>query len=255
MEFAFLCVRIIHNFYHNLLNFIHAIFCYIYLNRKMQSDYFYSEEGFHRILLKNDDTININFCNGSFSLFFFIPYHPDFKIQKIIIDGKTVEFFQCRELAIEGKSNATLTFSSNISNLYIQADFWIIPSNHCINPTVFLYGGNELEFKISLCNQLCIFSPSFDSKNKKFEIEFGAISQFREHSSFLYSKSVKTADVKKYLNEINKYYVDEAFFIQFHSNYSKYNSNDFYFYSRKSEMNNKKRIFRKFLSNGLHLKM
>lgn len=209
-------------------------------------NYYYSSEGYHKIYLKNNDTLSINFENSSFRLFFFIPYHPNFQIENIIIDGINVEFEQYRELAIEGKFNTTLKFVSNVSDLHVQADFWIIQSRFCSNPTVFLYGSNEFEFKISLCNQLCIFSPSFDSKTKIFDIEFGAISQFRAHSSFLYTNNTKMPDIKKYLNETNKFKINGASYIQFFGNYSKYSSSDYYFYSRKTKMNKENDLLENF---------
>lgn len=200
-------------------------------------DYLYSDEGFYQTMLNEKDTINVKFSNQSLRLFFFIPDHPNFFIDDIKIDGKSVGSVVYRGLSIEGVDNATIKFDSKVPNQQIPAEFWLIRSSFCPNPAIYLYGNQKMEFVTSVGNKLCIFSPSFDSKNHEFKIRFGITKEFKESFSKLYTKKFDAPDETNSGTEVRSYNIARSSFVQFRGTYNSFLSDHSKEFSTKESKN------------------
>lgn len=77
-----------------------------------------------------------------------------------------------------------------------------------------------MEFGTSFGNKLCIFSPSFDSKNHEFTIRFGITKDFKKSISTLYTKVFDKPDETNNGTEVRTYTIDRSSFVQFQGDYS-----------------------------------
>lgn len=154
------------------------------------------------------------------------------------IDGKFVHFPENLGLVINGNHNTTLTFKSNIFNLRVQTNFWLIKSNLCSNKSSFLFGAEEMEFNITSYTSICVFSPFFDSQNEIFEISFGSNSIFGSYFMDLYTTNVNVPFVKEFGNNSNIYKIKGPFFVNFKTNdFDQFcYPSDFFFYTRKTKV-------------------
>ena len=82
-----------------------------------------------------------------------------------------------------------------------------------------------MEFGTTVGNKLCIFSPSFDSKNHGFKIRFGITKEFKQSYSKLYTKNFDSPDQTNIGTKVRSYNIDESSFVQFYGDY---------FYANKS---------------------
>lgn len=179
----------------------------------------YSREGYYSILLHDKDSLHFDFHNGSFRLFFFMPDLDYFILKELIIDGESVDSLQFRGFVIEGKNNAILRFKAYKPKLSIQSDFWFIRNSFCPNPVVYLYGSEIMNFGTSSSTRLCVFSPSFDSKNNNYEFHFGITKEFGARSSKLYTTNFDQPNIENKGTEAIDYKIDHASFIQYRSQY------------------------------------
>lgn len=222
-----------------------TIFCFLKFNRSVKRKEFqnqkslnlqknYSDIGFYQISIQNGDKINVFLKGGKHRLYLFIPYDPNILIQKIIIDGILVlqKKLILNGLSIEGNDNTTLEFSTKNSNQQIEANFWILPSNMCQKNSGYVFGTNSIEVHSDL-DQLCIFSPSFDSKSSKFQIESGIPFIDGYHYSLVY-----TTDFEKPLyvndgNNVETYTLKTANFVSFYSVKSNSDKDEFFTFTYK----------------------
>lgn len=178
--------------------------------------YTYSDLGFYQLPIRGGDKMTISLNSGKQSLFFFIPYDPFLYICNLSIDGVPIKSHLLpRGLSIEGNDNATLTFySSKKNNIQLQANFWIIPSTICPKYSAYVYGTNSIEVHSDL-SQLCIFSPTFDSKSSKFKIESGIPFFSGYHYSLIYTTDFHTPAYVNDGNKIESHTIKTANFVSY----------------------------------------
>ncbi|KAK8843558.1 hypothetical protein M9Y10_024615 [Tritrichomonas musculus] len=177
----------------------------------------YSDFGFYSVSISNGDAIEFSLDHGKQSIFFLMPYDPNFYIQDIIIDGIFVSHSAHPSgLAIEGNDSVILTFKTAVLGLQIQSNFWIIPSDLCQCPSSYVYGKQIVNTHI-INSQLCVFSPIFDSKNQKFKIESGIPFDSLDHYTSFYTVNYQKPDFINYDNIIESHEFTTGNFVKFSS--------------------------------------
>lgn len=108
-----------------------------------------------------------------------------------------------------------------------KINIWLLPSNFCRQISLYAYGGYSIELKVPYTSsEICIFSPSFDSFNGKYKVNFGINSNQNNHISNLYSKSFYCPYKVGKFDEIVKAKVDEPFVAVFKFNSSLLSKSD-----------------------------
>lgn len=191
-----------------------------YSNRLNQNfhDFSYSDPGFYSILLKDGDKISVFLVEGTQKLYLFIPYQTNFYIKELKIDGLIVPInLHPISFCIEGKNYVTITFYAN-NDQDNRADFWILPSSLCPKSSSYAYGSNIVEI-LARGTQLCVFSPTFDSKNQKFSIEAGIPLITGYHYTSFYTTNYDKPDYLISTDEIQSITIKTGSFVKFYSNF------------------------------------
>lgn len=207
----------------------------------------YSNEGYYSVTLHDSDSISVDLILHS--LFFFIPENSYIKLSTLSIDSRIITIPNEFKggISISGKKIAILEFSSTTTNAETQANFWILPKKMCDCSSVYFYGKSKFFFYTNEVDKLCVFSPSFDSKDCKFDVEFGIYNDYISHLSHLYTDNFNTPDEVNKGDEVKSYQINKAFFVYYDrqlysSNTSLLNSNEYhrFVFNRKTKLTSDK---------------
>ncbi|KAK8895505.1 hypothetical protein M9Y10_023972 [Tritrichomonas musculus] len=195
-----------------------------------------SNAGFYDILVRGGETITGILSNGDYKLFIVVPSHPNISIEEINIDGIPVsEFSEKKGFAINGRSNVTFKIYSSDSKIIHHVNAWLIPSKYCSNAAMYAYGSHKIKYQSSLSIQdFCIFSPTLDSKNNDFIVDFGLNNTSKQtYNSELFRLDFDSPQQSTTGDQLVNYESDGPYYIQF--NFDSDSNNETIIYERRTK--------------------
>ena len=195
-----------------------------------------SSVGYYDILVRGGESITAHLSNGQNRLFIVIPSHPFISIEEIIIDDYSIsEFVDKKGFIINGKENATFWINSTDTKSVLQINAWLLPNNLCSNSAIYTYGSHKIKYENTLSiPDFCIFSPTLDSKNNNFEIEYGIKNASKKtYTTSLYKSDFDTQLQSTIGEEIVEYESDGPLLIQF--NFDNQANNETIIYERETK--------------------
>lgn len=192
--------------------------------------------GYYDILVRGGETITGILSNGDNRLFLVIPSHLQISIEEIIIDNHPVpEFSDKKGFIINGKENVTFRINSSDSNAILRINAWLLPNQYCTNSAIYAYGSRRIRYeKVLSIQEFCIFSPTLDSKNDIFDVNYGIKKSSKlSYGSSLYKLDFETPEQTTIGEEISQYEANGPYYIQF--DFDNQANNETIIYERKTK--------------------